>query len=346
MTFTGKSICSRSIVCKVAMVLICLFSLFFVQNYFFNSDGDRETMSQPITLGTGLSITNILSIIAEKEGFFESEGLNIKIKNYKSSGLAFDDMLAGHIEMAGVAETPIVHRSFNSDDFKIFATVMTTTNDPKIIVRKGSGITKPSDLVGKRIGVTKKYQSAHFFLHLFLLRHNISYKNVSIVHDSPPDVIDQLSGGTLDAASLFEPYASYAADALKDQALIFSEPGVYTKTFNLVSKTAFLQNNQKLIQQFLRALILAENFIQQHPIETIDYISNWLVLDKQIVENYFSFSSFDASLSNALLLSMRDQAQWIVEQEKNHQQAIPDFKKYIYLDGLTAISPARVSIEN
>jgi ABC-type nitrate/sulfonate/bicarbonate transport system substrate-binding protein len=329
----------------IVIIFLILLGIYFLQSYFNHQAKDQQKIYPSVTLGTSLSLNTALLTIAKEKGFFEKEGLDVRIRLYKSGGPAFDDMLAGNIEMAGLAETPIVHRSFESGGFKIIATALTTSNDPKIVTIKGSGINKPADLTGKSIGVTKKYQSAHFFLHMFLLKHNIQKSDVSITHNSPSAIVDQLNAGTIDAAALFEPYVSYAADKLGDKALIFSEPGIYTKTFNLVSNTDFLKNNPELLQKFLSALIQAEKYIYQHLPETIELVSNGLALDKIIVEKYFEYSSLEISLPQALLVSMRDQAQWIASENKTSRLAIPDFKDFIYFDALNAVHPTKISID-
>lgn len=330
---------------KIAIIFIFLIAIYFLQSDFFLHDQDPQKIYPSVTLGASPSITSALLTIAKEKSFFEKEGLDVRIKLYKSGGAAFDDMLAGNIEMAGLSETPIVHRSFESSKFKIFATVLTTSNDPKIITIKGGGINKPADLAGKSIGVTKKYQSAHFFLHMFLLKHAIQKSDVSITHNSPLAIVDQLNAGKIDAAALFEPYVSYAADKLGDKALIFSEPGIYTKTFNLVANTDLLKNNPELLQKFLSALLQAEKYIHQHMHETIELVSDGLTLDKRIIEDYFKYSSLEVSLPKALLTNMRDQAKWIASENKNNSLTIPDFTKFIYLDALNAVNPAKVSIE-
>lgn len=329
----------------IAIILLFLLTIYFLQSYFNHQTKDQQATYPSVTLGASHSITTALLTVAKEKGFFEKEGLNVRIQIYKSGGVALDDMLAGNIEMAGLAETPIVHRIFDSTGFKIIATLLTTSNDPKIVTSKGSGINKPADLAGKNIGVTKKYQSAHFFLHMFLLKHNIQESDVSITHNSPSAIVDQINSGTIDAAALFEPYVSYAVDKLGDKALIFSEPGIYTKTFNLVSATAFLENNPEFFHKLISALTQAEKYIYQHLPETIELVSNGLSLDKRIVAEYFEYSTLEVSLPKALLVSMRDQAQWIASESESSELAIPDYKKFIYYDALNAVNPTKVSIE-
>jgi len=62
-------------------------------------------------------------------------------------------MLRDEADISTPATTPPVFRSFNRDDYAIFVTYATTYEGVKIIARKGRGITRTSDLKGKRIGI-------------------------------------------------------------------------------------------------------------------------------------------------------------------------------------------------
>ncbi len=282
--------------------------------------------------------------IAEDQGFFEKQGINVRIRGYKSGGAGLDEMLAGNIHIAGVAETPIVYTSFARNDFQVFATVYTNSNDPKIIARSDKGVLKPSDLAGKRIGSTKNGQSAHFFLHLFMLKYGIEQKDVTVVHDSPAGIAERLNSGDIDAASLFEPYVTFAEKKLGDNARVFAEPGIYFKTFNLVSKTIFLKNNQEAVKRVLYALIRAEKFVLEQPGQTVEIISAAYFTDKEIVTKFLASSSLDVTLSGSLLTTMKDQARWAVENKLTDHREIPNYSDFVYTDALKSVRPESMTI--
>lgn len=324
---------------KLGMLLLFFCIVAAGMHYFIWEKEIPKPLGKTLTIGTSSSITTALLIIAEERSFFEKEGLKVRIKIYKSAANSFDDMLSGNIPISGISETPIVYRSFERSDFKIFATAYTTSNDPKIIARSDRNITLPLDLSGKRIGSTRKGQSAHFFLHLFLLKYSIRSESVTIVHDSPAKVVQRLVSGDIDAASLFEPYASYAAQQLKDKALVFSEPGLYFKTFNLTAKTTFLKENRETIKSLLRALIRAEEFVVQNPGQTIEIIEKKLSMDRKIVRDYFKFSDPNVSLPVSLSITLKDEARWAIQTHMTDKVDIPDYKNLIDTDLLEEVRP-------
>lgn len=118
---------------------------------------------EQVTLGTSHSISASLLFIALEQGFLRQEGIELNFQEYKSAKLAFDDVCDGQLDLALVAETPVVFTAFERRDFHILASLYADYNDPKILARKASGITTPATLQGKRIGTTAQGQSAHYF---------------------------------------------------------------------------------------------------------------------------------------------------------------------------------------
>ncbi len=298
--------------------------------------------TERLVFGTSASVSTGLIGIADGKGYFRAEGVPVEVRRYRSAAVAFREMLDGKIHMAGVAETPLVHERFVRDDFRIFAVACTSSSDPKIVARRDAGIAAPRDLAGKRIGSTRKGQSAHFFLSLFLLKYGISERDVAILHDSPASVVDRLSGGDLDAASLFEPYAYMASAALGDNAKVFQEIGLYHKTFCLSAGPRFLEREASNVERFLRALIRAEAFVQAHPAEAKRMMARDLSVEPALVDRFWQNATFTVDLPYSLLGTMKDQAQWVVEEGLTDADHAPDFRPVIAAGPLRAIDAARV----
>ncbi len=112
---------------------------------------------------------NWLTILAFEKEFFKKAGLDAIPKFFPSGKRALLGMFAGEVDVATVADVPIVKNSLERHDFAILATLGTTYNDNKIVARKDHGITSPENLRGKLVA-TQGNSAAHFFLHLFLLK--------------------------------------------------------------------------------------------------------------------------------------------------------------------------------
>ena len=109
-----------------------------------------------IILGCETSLVTSPVWIAENKGYFQEEGLNVKIKEFGSGRTALRTMLnEGKLDMVTVAQTPVMFNSFNRNDYAIIAAMVYSDDDVKILARQDKGIRSPSDLRGKKMGVTK-----------------------------------------------------------------------------------------------------------------------------------------------------------------------------------------------
>jgi len=164
---------------------------------------------EPITIGVEQSPLLALIMIAEDQGFFSKQGVDVTVKYYASGKLALNGMFSGEVELATPAETPIVFSSFERIDFGIVATIGSSDNDPKIVARRDKEIQKPGDLRGKRIA-TQKASAVHFFLHSFLIKHGLSEKDIKLSFKHPDELVPALTNGEIDAFCMREPYVSRA----------------------------------------------------------------------------------------------------------------------------------------
>src|SRR5690606_1245045 len=74
-----------------------------------------------------------------------------------------------------------------------------------LVARNGSGITKPEDLVGKKVGVPF-VSTSHFHLLVALSKiWNIDAKKIQILNMQPPQIVAAWQRGDLDAAYVWPP---------------------------------------------------------------------------------------------------------------------------------------------
>jgi NitT/TauT family transport system substrate-binding protein len=58
----------------------------------------------------------------------------------------------------------------------------------------------------------------------------------------------------------------------------------------------------------------------------------------------WSESLFSISLDQSLIVTMEDEARWMIKNNLTSEKQIPDFLGYIYEDALKAIKPEAVNI--
>ena len=306
----------------------------------------QVTPRDKITIAIPGEPMNALLILAKELDLFSREGLDVTVKDEYSSGTgarALEGMLAGDVDVTTSADTAIVFKSFERQDFSIIASHGSSDNDPRIVARKDKGITKLSDLRGKRIG-TPKGTTMHFFLHVALVKNGISEKDVGISHKKLEDLPLALAGGEFDALSVREPYVSEAMKLLGGNAIIFAEPGFYVKTLNVVARNSFIRERPEAIGKLLRALIQAEEFTRKEPNQAMKLVSGRLKLGESDMAALWPDLNLRVSLDQRLLLSLEDQARWAIKNKLTDRTAAPNYLIFIYPDGLEAVRPGGVKI--
>ena len=109
------------------------------------------------------------------------------------------------INMATVAQTPIVFNSFNQEDYVIIATMAHSIDDVKVLARKDHGINTAKDLKGKKVGATLR-STGHYFLEGFLSNYKMNLKDIKLHDVNAAKLKDKLISGELDAITSWEPH--------------------------------------------------------------------------------------------------------------------------------------------
>jgi len=85
---------------------------------------NNETEISNITLAAEMNLFPATVWIAENKSYFKKHNLNLTIRQHDSGRNAFESMLKDNsINIATVAQTPVVFNSFNHEPYIIFATM-------------------------------------------------------------------------------------------------------------------------------------------------------------------------------------------------------------------------------
>lgn len=310
-------------------------------------DADQQqtaAVNEPVILGLAMQPSSALTIIALERGYFSSEGLDIRAREYVSGKRALvDGLFSGAVDMVTAAEVPVVFASFKRTDFAIIATTWSANNVNRIIARKDHGIAKPADLRGKRIA-TQGRSAVHFFLHLFLLKHGLSEALVDQSFMKAEELPGALARGEIDAFSMREPYISMARSTLDDEALTFAEPGLYTQMETFAVSRKIVDQRPQIVEKLLRALLGAEEFAEHRREEAIGIVARNLGVDKAAINALWPEVELRVSLEQSLLLALEDEARWAISHELTEQGAVPNYLDLIFLEGMQTVAPERVTV--
>jgi NitT/TauT family transport system substrate-binding protein len=298
---------------------------------------------EKITIAYSTASNAILMYIAFAKDYFAQEGLDATPQPHAFGKPALDAVIEGKADIATVGDTPIVFAVMDGKKITTLAVIQTSNRNEAIVARRDQGIAKPSDLKGKRIGLTLG-TTGDFFAESFLLARGIDRKHVKIVDMKPDEMAAALATGKVDAVSTWNPTLVQLKMKLGSKGIIFFGESLYTENFCVVAGQEYVKKNPQVIKKSLRALLKAETFVQQHPEESRRLVAEFIKTDKVVLDETWDIFTFRVALDQALLVDLEDQTRWAIKYRLTASKDMPNYLDFICVDGLQAVKPEAVRI--
>lgn len=150
-------------------------------------------------------------ILASRQGWLSTKGVKVQdVKLGMSAGIAAAEALvSGSADVAVMGDVPGIISLASKRECILVAAYGGGEKMHSIVVAANSGIKKPEDLTGKRLGV-QFGSSTHGAVYLFLKRHGIEPARVSLVNMPQKDLIEALISGSIDALAASDPTPTLA----------------------------------------------------------------------------------------------------------------------------------------
>ena len=256
---------------------------------------------------------SLVFYVAQANGYFDSEGVAVTTRSCSSGRDCYRLMADGSVQLATAAELVATINSFTRPDLAFIASISSSANQIKVVARRSAGVSAPASLAGKRIG-TVVGSSAEYFLDSWLLFHNLSARNQTIVPMTPDKMVRALQQGDIDAAAIWEPVATNALVALGADGLLLPAPRVYTQHFGLLTTRAMLDAQQADLLKLLQALLRAERWIAEQPVKAQQVLMARLGLSQAVAEAHLREHDFRIRMDQSLSNTMDSQARWAVRE--------------------------------
>jgi ABC-type nitrate/sulfonate/bicarbonate transport system substrate-binding protein len=298
---------------------------------------------EKITISTLPIYTPGLLFIAQEKGYFKENGLDVTIKFFQTGQIGMEQVRAGQVDIAHVGDFVLVDAILKgAKSLRCLGSIVAAEIN-HIMALKDRGISQPTDLKGKKVGVTHG-TIAEFFLGRFLTFNNLSLNDVKIIYLTPSEMSEALDRNQVDAVMVWDPTTYEIKKRLCDR--IINWPGQTGQKFYnvLVSTAEFTQNRSKTLEALFRALVQAETFIKNNRYESIDIIAKQINLDKSVFQSDWLSSNYELSFDQSLLIAMEDEARWIIRNKLTDQTTLPDFLDYLEAEPLARAIPKAVKI--
>jgi NitT/TauT family transport system substrate-binding protein len=299
---------------------------------------------EKITFGVDVSVISAPVWVAESRRYFQSEGLDVEIKDYPSGRTALVDMLdRGNLNMVTVAQTPVMYNSFSRNNYAIIAAMACSYEDVLLLARGERGIRTSADLKGKKIG-TPAGSSGHFFLGLFLITGGLRISDVTVLDIDAPDLPGALADGRVDAIAIWQPHIHNAQKLMLGKTILLPSRNIYREDFYLVPTQDFIKKNPAALKRFLKAIDRAETFIRDNRDEAVNIVSRRLKIERETVDSFWNSYEFRLFLDQTVLTDLEAEARWAIKNKYTPAVKVPDYLDFIYPDALLAIKPEAVNI--
>lgn len=312
--------------------------------WFIRSPAAPSGPLEALTIATNTVYAGSCPIfVAQDRGYFAQEGLLVTVQPYTSGKAALEATLQGKAQLGTSADIPIMFAATKGQPVAVVATIFSTQSDYAVVARKDKGIATPTDLRGKRIGVTLG-TSGHFVLDAFLNRQKLSMKDVTVLDLKPEDLASALATGDIDAATTWEPYVGTIKEQLRANGVVFSAKNVYDATFNVSGTRDFVAAHPDTVKKVLRAMISAAHFCKNVPDVAREITAKVMRINSAKLEEFWPSYRFDVALNQSLVLALEDETRWAIKNNLADRGGVPNYLNYIDLNGLLAVLPAAVTV--
>ena len=217
---------------------------------FLPGQGAAETRSLRVAYAAIAGSQVPIWMVKESKRFQPMELVYVEGASTVTAGL-----ISGEIQMAVLGTTAIV-RAYGrgAKDLVLIGGVV---NSPTFSVMVHPSISKPADLRGKQVAITRFGGSVDFLMRWFLRQSNLEpVKDVPLVQvGDVPSTISALEKGSA-FATVIEPPGPTILRKLGFKKLVdFPDTGIQYQFLSLATSRSFVRKNAALVRDFMRAYL-------------------------------------------------------------------------------------------
>jgi NitT/TauT family transport system substrate-binding protein len=256
-----------------------------------SSSASTETVD--FALGYLNSTAHVLGFVAQEEGFFAEEGLNVTLTQFSSGTELVSALESEKLDAAFIGSVPTIVQQSNGHDVSIFGGAMSNGHGYVIDSKYTEGLDSwdVTILKGKTVAVPRTTVQELELLQV-LTYYGLTYAeddsaDVKLVYfDSQKDAYSALSNAEIDAASCYSPYTALAVDAgysivyrCSDEEIFQNQP-----CCRQVALTSALNSDPEKFEAFERALIKAYAFFQTNQEQTVKDVKEYIDIDDELID--------------------------------------------------------------
>ena len=309
--------------------------------YYLSSKPVYSGTPESITIGGSSSEYSGLIYIAEDQGFFTRNGLNVTMIDYNSGPSSINGLLNGDVDVWLAPEFTVVGNVFDNENISIIGCI-DKYQSVYLIARIDEGIENISDLNGKTIGVTTGGQR-EFYLGRFLDLNGMSIQDVTLVNMPSSQYVQAIRNGSVDAV-ITDENIDQIKEYLGDNAVLWPAQSSQNGYYVMTCQDDWIASHPDQINRLLKSLDQAELYSIDHPAEAEAIVQEKLNYSDAQMAEIWPENQFSLTLDQSLVAAMEDEGRWMIANNLTTANTIPDCDDYIYTKGLEEVNPEAVNI--
>lgn len=240
-------------------------------------------------------------------------------------------------DIATNAETQLLRESMTNPDLRIIMTV--SESFYRLVARRSAGISKLSDLKGKRV-IVPRLTSAHYYLVAMLESAGLREEDVTIVTAGAAQPgqpagrfrsAEALARGEVDAIATFEPEPAIAVQKLGKDAIVLQNRKVYREAFNLNARAPDLADPEKrrAIVAFVRATAQASAALGKDPGKYWPHIASVIGFTEEEMGLGWAETEFPVKIIPDMLDVLETEEKWLAKVSNRAPRSRAELSRFI-----------------
>ena len=237
------------------------------------------------TLNVGYLPTNghALVFIAQEQGFFRQQGLDVQLLSFPNSAEGLNAIVAGKIDTGGFGPAPLVYAAKGAPVTVIGGLMGSGAG---VIARpdKAGQFTTITDFKGKTIATVRMSSGDIHFRGAFQNAGLDLKKDITIQElESPAAVLDAVKAGKVDAGIVWTPYMEMAQNQGLSVVLYTDQYYPNHPCCRISALTDNIAKDKGTYVKFEKALIEAYGFSKTNPTASVDAVSKYVKINKTVI---------------------------------------------------------------
>lgn len=243
---------------------------------------ESSTAEKPILKIGYLPITDHLTMIAHGQTQYSRFTLEpVKFSNWAE----LSEALKNNAVHGAFALTPI-GMTLRQKGVPIKAVFLGHRNGSVVTMKNAPTLSKVEDLRGKTIAIPSRFSTHNILIQKYLSENNIPASDVKFIDMAPPEMVNALSTGKIEAFIVAEPFGGQAELQKIGKVLVLSKDIWHDHICCVLNmQETVIAQYPESVEELVGSLAKAATFIDNNPVEAAKLSVKYLGQKQEVIEH-------------------------------------------------------------